>query len=60
MKRNTIIALSTAATALAAGIATYIIKKRRNKRQPEQSTLPPQSHHMTDVFSRAKQHATAH
>ena len=55
MKRNMIIV-----TALAvAGTATYFIRKNLLSGSPEKMNEQVRSHHLTNAFSKAKQHAVS-
>ncbi|MDB5193794.1 MAG: hypothetical protein JWQ96_3357 [Segetibacter sp.] len=56
MKRNMIIA----ALALAGGIASYLINRKRSDGLSDNASLAAgNTHHLTTVFSKAKQRATA-
>jgi hypothetical protein len=43
------------AALVAAGVAAYLLIRRKFKK--EEVTTPERSHHLTDVFSRAKEYA---
>ncbi len=45
--------------ALAAGVATYLLNRRRKNEQVNNQIVEP-GRHITQVFSRAKQHAINH
>ena len=54
MKRNMIIATAMAV----AGVATYFIRRRLTSSSGTNTTQPtPRSNHLTNAFSKAKQHA---
>ncbi|MEJ7626814.1 MAG: hypothetical protein WKF35_08125 [Ferruginibacter sp.] len=53
MKKN----ILYAAAGLAAGVAYYIVSKKKSGRKQDYTTPPIKSHHVTDVFARAKEQA---
>lgn len=52
MNKNIIIAVS----AIAGGVAAYFLLRKLWTKEEEQA--PARSHHLTDVFSKAKEYAT--
>ena len=46
-----------AGATVAAAIATYLIKRMKTSNRPSEAIAVKKSHHLTDVFAKAKNHS---
>ncbi|MEO6584078.1 MAG: hypothetical protein ABIO05_07125 [Ferruginibacter sp.] len=53
MKKNILLA----ATAVATGLAYYLVSNKKSKKKNKKNYFTKPAHHMTDVFARAKEEA---
>ena len=55
MKRSILL---TALAFVGAGIVTYLLSDKSSNKKSSKKGINPRSHHIVNVFSRAKQHAS--